>query len=173
MGLIAAELKLNVQKARRIGLLHDIGKGLADTGLSHALSGLEFIKRHGESEDIASGVGSHHDEMAATCLEGMLCKIADSISARREGARQEQIEKYITRLDALEKIASEYPGIETAYAMQAGRELRVFVRPELIDDHGAFMLAKQLTSKIEESHTYSGKIQVTVIREKKIVDYAC
>lgn len=173
MGMMCAELKLNEPRARRIGLLHDIGKAIpAESGLSHAICGMQFARKYGEKEDVANGIGCHHQEIEALSLEGALCKAADSLSARRMGARSEQIEKYVNRLQSLEDLALEFSGVERAYALQAGRELRVFVKPESIDDVKALELAQRLAKKIETTQTYSGKIQVTIIREKKIVEFA-
>ncbi|MDB6081991.1 MAG: 2,3-cyclic-nucleotide 2-phosphodiesterase [Chlamydiia bacterium] len=173
MGIIAAELTLNESKARRIGLLHDIGKAIpAERGLSHAIAGQLFALKYGEKEEVANGIGCHHDEIAPTSMEAALCKPCDSISATRPGARTDNIEKHMRRLENLERIAKELPEVEAAYALQAGRELRVFVRPESVNDNEAAGLARLLAKKIEESHAYSGKIQVTVIREKKIIDFA-
>ncbi|MBA3815683.1 MAG: ribonuclease Y [Parachlamydiaceae bacterium] len=173
MGIMAAELGLNVRLARRIGLLHDFGKAVShEMEGSHAIIGHDLALKFGESKDVANGIGCHHYEMEATTIEGSLCSAADAISASRQGARSEPVEEYVTRLKKLEDLALEYPGVEKAYAMQAGREVRVIVVPELIDDDGVEALAKDLTQKIEKNLSYPGKIKVTIIREKRFVEYA-
>jgi ribonucrease Y len=173
MGMLAAELKLNSTKAKRIGLLHDIGKACPqEAGLSHALIGKRIALQYGESEDIANGIGCHHDEIAPTSFEAGLCKAADTISAIRPGARSDNIEKHVKKLTLLEEIAKEFTGVENAYAIQAGREIRVFVKPEVIDDVQAIDLARQIAKKIEASSASHGKVQVTIVREKKVTDFA-
>lgn len=170
MGLITAELKLNESLARRIGLLHDIGKALASTnGHSHAIVGLNFALQHGESQAVANGIGCHHDEIVPSTLEASLCKPADSISAIRLGARSENSEKHHHKLTALEEIAKSFAGVENAFALQAGREIKVFVKPDLVDDIQATNLARLIATKIELTNGSSSKVQVTVIREKKAI----
>ena len=169
MALLAQELKLNVERARRIGLLHDIGKAMSGT-LSHALAGYHMALKCGEDEFVANGIGCHHDEMAPTSPEGALCKFADAISASRPGARVDSIEKHLTRLHDLEGIATTFEGVHTAYALDAGREVRVFVCPERVDDLQALSLARRIAKKIEE-HSSLGRVQITVIREKRVVEY--
>lgn len=172
MGLIAAELKLNEHKARRIGLLHDIGKALpAEYGHSHAIAGQHFAMKYGEKEDICNGIGCHHDEIAPSSKEGALCKAADRISASRPFARAATGEKHTSKLEHLEKLALECAGVDAAYALQAGRELRVFVKPELIDDLQAKELAHLIAKKIEASLSQAGKVQITVVRERKAVEF--
>jgi len=173
MGIMAAELGLNVRLARRIGLLHDFGKAVShEMEGSHAIIGHDLALKYGESKDVANGIGCHHYEMEAMTIEGSLCSAADAISASRQGARSEPVEEYVTRLKKLEDLALEYPGVEKAYAMQAGREVRVIVVPELVDDDGVETMAKDLTQKIEKNLSYPGKIKVTIIREKRFVEYA-
>jgi ribonucrease Y len=173
MGLMAAELGLDVRKAKRIGLLHDMGKALThEMDGSHAIIGHDFALRYGETKDIANGIGCHHQEMEPISIEGSLCSAADAISASRPGARIEAVEEYIKRLQKLEEIAFGFPGVEKAYAMQAGREVRIVVLPDMIDDDGVVNLARDLTKRIEQELSYPGKIKVTVIREKRIVEYA-
>lgn len=170
MGLVAAELQLNEERARRIGLLHDIGKALdASNGRSHAIAGYYFALNFGEKEEIANGIGCHHDEMAPQTKEGHLCKPCDSLSATRPFARIESFDKHFRRLESLETIAKEFSEVESAFVLQAGRELRVFVKPDAVDDLQATKLAHLLSKKIEERQPRSGKVQVTVIREKKVV----
>lgn len=173
MGMMAAELGLDVRLAKRIGLLHDFGKAVShEIEGSHAIIGHDLALKYGENKDVANGIGCHHNEMEATTIEGSLCSAADAISASRQGARSEPVEEYVKRLKKLEDLAFEFPGIEKAYAMQAGREIRVVVVPELVDDDGVVNLARDLTKRIERDLSYPGKIKVTVIREKRFVEYA-
>lgn len=173
MGLIAAELKLDIRLAKRIGLLHDMGKALShEVEGSHAMIGHDFALKHGESKEVANGIGCHHNEMAPSTLEAGFCSTADALSASRIGARNEAVEQYLQRLKRLEELASESYGVEEAHAMQAGREIRVVVRSELVDDEGTALLARELTKKIENELTFSGKIRVVVIRETRAVEYA-
>jgi ribonuclease Y len=173
MGLMAAELGLDEALAKRIGLLHDMGKAVShEIEGPHAIIGHDFALRYGESEKVANGVGCHHQEMPATTIEGSLCSAADAISASRPGARIEAVEQYIKRLQKLEDLAYEFPGVEKAYAMQAGREIRVVVVPDMVDDEELVNLARNLAQKIEHNLGYPGKIKVTVIREKRAIEYA-
>lgn len=173
MGLMAAELGLDIQLAKRIGLLHDFGKAVShEVEGSHAIVGHDFAIKYGESKDVANGIGCHHYEMEPITVEGSLCSTADAISASRSGARIEAVEEYVKRLKRLEDIAFEFPGIDKAYAMQAGREVRVVVLPDMVDDDGVVNLARDLTKRIEGELSYPGKIKVTVIREKRVVEYA-
>lgn len=173
MGIMASELGINAQLAKRIGLLHDIGKALThDMEGSHAIIGHDMALKYGESKEIANGIGCHHDEMNPTTIEASLCSAADKISASRPGARIEAVEEYVKRLKKLEDLAYEYPGVEKAFALQAGREIRIAVLPDMIDDDGLVNLARDLTKRIEKELDYPGKIKVTVIREKRIVEYA-
>ncbi|MCP5508244.1 MAG: ribonuclease Y [Chlamydiales bacterium] len=173
MGAMAAELGLNCKLAKRIGLLHDIGKALShEIEGTHAMVGHDFALRHGESREVANGIGCHHHEIDPLTIEGSLCAAADALSASRPGARIEAVEEYIKRIKKLEEIAYEFPGIEKAYALQAGREVRIFVLPDMIDDAGMVHLARDLTKRIENDLTYPGKVKVTVTREKRVVEYA-
>lgn len=173
MGTMAAELGLDVRLAKRIGLLHDFGKALShEVEGSHAVIGHDFALKYGESKDVANGIGCHHGEMEPLTVEASLCSSADAISASRQGARSENIEEYIKRLKNLEELACDFAGVERAYAMQAGREIRVVVLPDEVDDDGVIILARDLTKRIENELRYPGKIKVTVIREKRIVEYA-
>lgn len=173
MALMAAELGLDVTAAKKSGLLHDIGKALDhEIEGPHAIVGADFIKNHGEPDDIVNAVASHHDEVPHTNPLGILVSAADAISASRPGARAETMTTYIKRLDALEKIGVSFPGVEKAYAVQAGRELRVFVRPEFVTDDEAFDLARKIVRKIEDELQYPGQIRVTVVRETKVTEYA-
>jgi len=173
MGLMAAELGLDIALAKRIGLLHDVGKAVShEIEGSHAVVGHDLALKYGESKETANGIGCHHQEMPPSTIEGRLCSIADAISASRPGARIEAVEEYIKRLKKLEEIAYTYNGVEKAYAMQAGREVLIVVLPDVIDDDGATTLARDLTKRIESELSYPGKIKVTVIREKRFVEYA-
>jgi ribonuclease Y len=173
MGLMAAELGLDIRLAKRIGLLHDVGKAVThEIEGSHAIIGHDLALKYGESKEVANGIGCHHREMPPTTIEADLCSAADAISASRDGARIEAVEEYIKRIRNLEDLALEFPGVEKAYAMQAGRELRIVVVPDEIDDAGAINLARDLTKRIEQEMTYPGKIKITVIREKRVVEYA-
>ena len=173
MGLMAAEMGLDIRLAKRIGLLHDIGKAVThEIEGSHAIIGHDLAIKYGETKEVANGIGCHHHEMPPFTVEADLCSPADAISASREGARIEAIEEYIKRLKKLEDMALEFPGVEKAYAMQAGREIRIVVIPDQVDDAGVISLARTLTKRIEQELSYPGKIKVTVIREKRIVEYA-
>jgi ribonuclease Y len=173
MGLIAAELGLDETLARRIGLLHDIGKAVThEIEGSHAIIGHDFALKYGETDKVANGIGCHHQEMPPITVEGSFCSAADAISASRPGARIEAVEQYIKRLQKLESLAYEFPGIEKAYAMQAGREIRVVVLADQVDDDQLVNMSRDLAGKIEHNLTYPGKIKVTLIREKRVIEYA-
>jgi len=172
-GLMAAELGLDPAPARRAGLLHDIGKAIDhEVEGTHAIIGAELIKRYGESDDVVNGVASHHDEVPHTTVLGILVSAADAISASRPGARSETMTIYLKRLEELEKIAVSFPGVEKCFAVQAGRELRVVVRPEEVDDEQAFVLARNIARRIEEGLQYPGQIRITVVRETRCVEFA-
>jgi ribonucrease Y len=172
-GLLAAEVGANVEDATRAGLLHDIGKAIGDEMPgSHALVGAEFIRRHGENEAVVDGVASHHDEVEHETVLGILVSAADAISAARPGARLEPVTSYINRLKSLEEVGLSFEGVERCFAVQAGREVRVFVRPDQVDDEAAATLAKTICRKIEDELQYPGQIRVTVIRETRCVDFA-
>ena len=173
LGMMAAELQLDVNRAKRIGLLHDIGKAVThEVEGTHAIIGYNLALKYGESPEVANGIGCHHREMEPITVEGSLCGAADAMSASRPGARIEALEEYIKRQHRLEELALSFPGVDKAYALQAGRELRLEVLPEMIDDDGALNLARDLSKKIEQDLHYNGKIKVTVIREKRVVEYA-
>lgn len=173
MALMAVEMGLDVVAAKKSGLLHDIGKALDhEIEGSHAIIGAEFIKRFGETEDIVNAVASHHDEVPHTNPLGILVSAADAISASRPGARSETMTTYMKRLESLERIGSSFPGVEKSFAVQAGRELRVFVTPNLVSDEQAFVLARNIVRKIEDELQYPGQIRVTVLRETRCVEYA-
>lgn len=173
MGLMAGELGLDVKLAKRIGLLHDMGKALShEIQGTHAVIGHDFALKYGEPLAVANGIGCHHKEMEPITVEGSLCAAADALSASRPGARIDAVEDYVKRIKKLEELAYEFPGVEKSYALQAGREIRVVVLPNMIDDIGMENLARDLTKKIEATLDYPGKIKVTVIREKRAVEYA-
>lgn len=173
MGLMAGELGIDVQTAKRTGLLHDIGKAVNhEIEGPHAVVGADLIKRFGESDAVVNGVASHHNEVPPIGPLGILVSAADAISASRPGARSETMTTYLKRIENLEKIAAGLPGVEKSFAFQAGRELRVFVQPEKINDEEAFALARTIASKIEAEMQYPGQIKVTVIRETRCVEVA-
>ena len=164
MWIVAEELGLDAALSRRIGLLHDIGKVLSvENGASHALVGQKLALQYGESELVANGIGAHHGEISALSLEAKLCPPCDSLSATRPGVRSESNHKYIERVEALEKHARSFEGVEKAFVYQGGKELKVFVRPDVIDDLQAIRLAEAISIKIQEVAT--GYVEVTVVRE--------
>jgi len=173
MGLMAAELGIDITTAKRAGLLHDIGKAVNhEVEGPHAVTGAELIKRYGESDAVVNAVASHHNDVPPLGPLGILVSAADAISASRPGARSENMTTYLKRIDDLEKIAGAFPGVEKCFAVQAGRELRVFVQPDHIDDEQAFALARSIASKIETQLQYPGQIKIIVIREKRCVEVA-
>jgi ribonuclease Y len=172
-GMLAAELGLEVPTAKRAGLLHDIGKAVNhEVEGAHALVGAEIIKRCGENDTIVNAVASHHDEVPPIGPLGILVGAADAISASRPGARSETMTTYIKRVEDLEQIGQSFPGVEKCFAVQAGRELRVLVQPEQINDEQAFALARSISRKIEDDLQYPGQIRVTVLRETRCVEFA-
>lgn len=172
-GLIAAEVGANKAIAKRGALLHDIGKGIETNGdANHAELGMEAARKMGEEPRIVNAIGSHHNDIEPTCIESILVQIADAISAARPGARRETIDHYIKRLENLEKIAIDFQGVDKAYAIQAGRELRILVNSETVNDEQALELCKNIAKKIEAELRYPGRIRVTIIRETRIVEYA-
>jgi len=169
---IAAELGANVTVAKRASLLHDLGKVVPDSDMPHALLSQELMLRWGESPAAAHAAGAHHEEIALETVEDVIVQLADAISAARPGARREMLESYIKRLQKLEALADSFPGVEKTYAVQAGREIRLMVRPEVVDDAAAHKLAHDAAKKIEEEMDYPGQIKVTVIRETRAINYA-
>ena len=172
-GVMAAELGEDITLAKRAGLLHDIGKAIdLDVEGTHAQIGAELARRYGEPPEIVHAIEAHHGEVEPQTILAVLIQAADAISASRPGARRETFEEYIKRLENLERIASSFSGIEKAYAIQAGREIRVIVKPEVVDDALSAKLAYDIARKVENELKYPGQIKVTVIRETRSVDYA-
>ncbi|MGQ9572922.1 MAG: ribonuclease Y [Dehalococcoidia bacterium] len=172
-GMLAEELGADANIARRGGLLHDLGKAIDhEVEGTHALIGAEMARRHGVSPAVVHCIEAHHEEVEPATVEAVITMIADAISGSRPGARRESLEQYIKRLRALEEVANGFDGVDKCYAIQAGREIRIIVKPENIDDLGAMRLAKDISKKIEETLEYPGQIKVTVIREKRAVEYA-
>jgi len=170
---MAAELGADVAVARRAGLLHDIGKAVShEVQGTHALIGAELCRKYGESAPVVHAVAAHHNEEEPRTLVAILVQAADAISASRPGARRESLESYVKRLEKLEEIASSFQGVEKSYALQAGREIRIMVEPERLNDNEAAVLARDVTKRIEDELEYPGQIKVTVLREKRIVEYA-
>ena len=172
-GMIAAELGADVTIAKRAGLLHDIGKAIdREVEGTHAAIGADLVKQWDKSKDVARGVAEHHMETSDVSIWGFIVSAADAISSARPGARRESMENYLKRLKALEEIANSFKGVDKSYAIQAGREIRILVKPEDIDDLGAMRLARDIVKRIEDSLDYPGQIKVAVIRETRAVDYA-
>lgn len=172
-GIIAAELGLDEAMARRAGLLHDIGKSIdREIEGTHTEIGAGLGRRFGEPDDVVDAIANHHDLDLATSLFPVLVNAADAVSAARPGARRESLESYLKRLEGLESIATSFPGVEKSYAIQAGREIRIIVEPNEIDDAKAVLLARDIASRIEQDMEYPGQVQVTVVRETRAVQYA-
>jgi len=170
--IMASELGLNAKLAKRAGLLHDIGKVADDPDLSHALLGAKLCEKHGENPVIVNAVGAHHDEMEMQYLISPIIQACDAISGARPGARREILESYLNRIKELEDIALAYKGVQKAYAIQAGRELRVIVESTKVNDKEVDDLSFQISQQIQDEMTYPGQIKVTVIREKRAVAVA-
>ena len=172
-GMIASELGANVNIAKTAGLLHDIGKAVdQEIEGPHAAIGADLTRRLGKSPEVSRAIGEHHGETDSTSVYGFIVSAADAISSSRPGARRESLEQHLKRLEALENVASSFPGVEKSFAIQAGREVRILVKPQEIDDLAAAKLARDIVKRIEESLEYPGQIKVTVIRETRAVDYA-
>ena len=172
-GMMAAELGADVATAKRAGLLHDIGKAV-DHELegTHVALGVEFLRKYHEREDVIHAVQAHHNDVEPQTVVACLVQAADAISAALPGARRENIENYIKRLEKLEEITGSYPGVETSYAIQAGREVRVMVKPEQVSEDDMVILARELAKRIESELEYPGQIKVHVLRETKVIEYA-
>src|SRR5919199_142986 len=172
-GIIAAELHGDVKAAKLGALLHDIGKAVThEQGGAHALIGADYARRYGVPEKVCNIIASHHNEEEPASIEAVLVVAADAISGARPGARRESLEQYLKRVEALESIANAFPGVQQSFAIQAGRELRIIVKPDEIDDLGAINLSKMIARKIEDNLEFPGQIKVTVIREKRAVEIA-
>jgi ribonuclease Y len=172
-GLLAAEIGANINDAKKGGLLHDIGKAVDhEVEGPHALIGGDIAKRYGITPVVANAIAAHHQEVEQETIEATVVQFADAISASRPGARGESLDNYVKRLDDLQQIAMSFPGVERCFAIQAGREIRILVRPEDIDDLASSRLARDVVKKIEDQLQYPGQIKVTVIRETRAVDYA-
>jgi ribonuclease Y len=172
-GIIAAELGLDETMARRAGLLHDIGKSIdREIEGTHTEIGANLGRRFGEPAEVIDAIAHHHDLELADTLYPVIVNAADAISAARPGARRETLESYLKRLEGLENIATSFPGVEKSYAIQAGREIRIIVEPEKVDDASAVLLARDIANRIEQDMEYPGQVQVTVVRESRAVEYA-
>jgi ribonucrease Y len=172
-GIMASELELDIRLARRGALMHDMGKGLSQEEEGpHAIIGADFAKKYGEEARVVNAIAAHHEQVDPICAETVLVAAAESLSAARPGARRETVEAYIKRLEKLERLAVDYKGVEKAYAIQAGREIRVIVKQDAITDIECSQLSRDLARKIEQELTYPGQIKVTVIRESRFVDVA-
>ena len=173
-GLMASELGVDVNTAKRAGLLHDLGKAIDREieGASHVAIGVELARKYHESEEVIHAIEAHHGDVEAKTLVAVLVQAADAVSAARPGARRENLENYIKRLEKLEEITGAYPGVEKSFAIQAGREVRVMVRPEAVSEDQMVILARELAKRIEDELEYPGQIKVHVIRETKVVEYA-
>jgi len=172
-GIMAAEIGMNNNLAKRAGLLHDIGKAVdQEMEGPHALIGAHLAKRYGENPEVVHAIGAHHEDRPAETTLAVLIQAADAISASRPGARKEVLEAYLKRIESLEKIATSFKGVERAYAVQAGREIRIMVHPNKISDEEAVALCREIANKVEKELSYPGQIKVTVIRELRAIEYA-
>lgn len=172
-GNLAAEIGADAKVAKRAGLLHDIGKVLEhDVEASHALIGGEFLKKFGEKQIVINAVMAHHNEVEFESVEAILVQASDAVSASRPGARRETLSTYLKRLEALEEIATSFEGVESSYAIQAGREIRLVINPEVVSDDAAVKMARDVAKRIEETMQYPGQIKVTIIRETRAIEYA-
>ena len=172
-GMMASELRLDPVLMKRCTVLHDVGKALThEVEGSHAIIGAEIARKYGEHEDVVHAIEAHHNEVEVRTVEAVLTQAADGISGGRPGARRESLEHYVKRLERIEEIASDKPGVEKVFAMQAGREIRVMVKPDEVDDIAAQVIARDVAKQIEEELTYPGQIRITVVRESRATEYA-
>lgn len=172
-GSLATEIGADAKLAKRAGLLHDIGKVLDhDVEVSHTIIGGEFLKKFGEKPEVINAVMAHHNEVEFETVEAVLVQAADAVSASRPGARRETLSTYLKRLESLEEIATSFEGVESSYAIQAGREVRIIINPEVVSDDAAIKMARDVAKKIEETMQYPGQIKVTITRETRAVEYA-
>jgi ribonuclease Y len=172
-GVIAEEMGVDVTMARRAGLLHDIGKAMtAEVDGSHVQLGVDIATKYKEHKEIIHAIESHHNDIEPTTTLDFIIQAADAISAARPGARREDVENYIKRLQKLEEVAGGFEGVDKTFAIQAGREVRIMVKPEMISDDNMKILARDIANKIENELDYPGQIKVSVIRESRHVDYA-
>ena len=172
-GLLAAELGVDVQTAKRAGLLHDLGKSIDhEVEGSHVTIGVDIARKYKESPEVIHAIEAHHGDVEAHSVIACLVQAADAISASRPGARRENIENYVKRLEKLEEVTRSFPGIDSCYAIQAGREIRVMVKPDEVSEDQMVLLARDIAKKIESELTYPGQIKVHVLRETKAVEYA-
>jgi ribonuclease Y len=170
---MAAELGADITLAKRAGLLHDIGKALDhEMEGSHIELGVEYARKYKEREDIVHAIQAHHGDVEAKTIVACLVQAADAISAARPGARRENVQNYIKRLEKLEEIATSFEGVEKSFAIQAGREVRIMVKPEVVSDDQMILVARDIVKKIEDELEYPGQIKVNIIRENRAVDYA-
>jgi ribonuclease Y len=172
-GMLAAEIGADTKMAKKAALLHDIGKAVDhEVEGPHAIIGADLVTQWDKSKEIAQAIREHHGEAQTTSILGFIVATADAISGSRLGARRESLEQYLKRIEALESVANSFSGVDKAFAIQAGREVRIMVKPEEIDDLDAMRLARDIVKKIQESLDYPGQIKVTVLRETRVVDYA-
>ena len=172
-GMMASELGMDTALMKRCAVLHDIGKALThEVEGSHALIGAEIARRYGEPDDVVHAIEAHHNEVEPRTVEAVLTQAADAISGGRPGARRESLESYVKRLERLEQIAVAHEGVEKVFAMQAGREIRVMVKPDSVDDIQAQVIARDIAKQVEEELTYPGQIRITVVRESRAMEFA-
>lgn len=172
-GVIASELRVNVKEAKRAGLLHDIGKAVDhEIEGSHAFIGADLARKYGENETIVHSIMAHHEDVEPAGILDVIVQAADALSGARPGARREMLESYIKRLEELERIANSFPGIDKSYAIQAGREIRIVVNSEKVNDDNIYLLSRDIAKKIESDLSYPGQIKIVVIRETRAIEYA-